>query len=87
MPTTPNPGAETAPAAAPPEYRTVKRVRVVRRLMVDGKVVQETAAEEVVDADADTAATAARLREELGATDPDTLASLAQQSVDSERKP
>jgi hypothetical protein len=75
-----------APAAAEPEHHTVKRVRVVRRLMVDGKVVQETAAEEVVDADADTAATAARLRESLGATDPDTLAALAQQSVEADQE-
>jgi hypothetical protein len=82
-----SPVAEPAPTTVEPEHRTVKRVRVVRRLMVDGKVVQETAAEEVVDADADTAATAARLREELGTTDPDTLASLAQQAVDPERKP
>ncbi|HEY7984908.1 MAG TPA: hypothetical protein VID73_12110, partial [Ktedonobacterales bacterium] len=76
--------AMVAPATAAPEHRTVKRVRVVRRLMVDGKVVQETAAEEVVDAGADTTAAAARLREALGATDPDTLASLAHQSVEGE---
>lgn len=57
--------------------RVVKRVRVVRRLMVNGQVVQEASAEQVVDADADTAATAASLQQTLGSTDPETLAALA----------
>jgi TM2 domain-containing membrane protein YozV len=60
--------------------RVVKRVRVVRRLVVNGQVVQEASAEQVVDADADTAATAASLQQTLGTTDSETLAALAAQA-------
>lgn len=57
--------------------RVVKRVRVVRRLVVNGKVVHEATAEQVVDADTDTAATAATLQHALGSSDAQTLAALA----------
>jgi hypothetical protein len=52
-------------------------VRVVRRLVVNGQVVQEATAEQVVDADADTTATVANLQQTLGTTDPETLAALS----------
>lgn len=47
-------------------HRIVKRVKVVRRLVVNGKVVEEATAEQVVDANADTSATARSLQESLG---------------------
>lgn len=59
--------------------RIVKRVRVVRRLVVNGQVVHEATAEQVVDADADTDATARTLQATLGSADPQRLASLATQ--------
>jgi hypothetical protein len=71
---------EVGSAAAAPDAdprRIVKRVRVVRRLMVNGQVVRETSAEQLVDADADTQETAASLQRTLATADPDTLQSLA----------
>jgi TM2 domain-containing membrane protein YozV len=70
---------DAAPASEPVEgaRRLVKRVRVVRRLVVNGQVVQETSAEQVVDPEADTATTAAALRESLGTVDSETLAEFA----------
>jgi TM2 domain-containing membrane protein YozV len=64
--------------------RIVKRVRVVRRLVVNGQVVHEATAEQVVDADADTDATARNLQATLGSADPQTLASLATQEYPEE---
>jgi hypothetical protein len=46
-------------------HRIVKRVKVVRRLVINGQVVEEATAEQVVDADADTSATARSLQESL----------------------
>jgi hypothetical protein len=70
--------ATTQPdAGAASTTRRVKRVRVVRRLVVNGQVVQEATAEQVVDADADTTATVANLQQTLGTTDPETLAALS----------
>ncbi len=46
-------------------HRQLKRVRVVRQLKVDGKVVEENVAEEYIDPDADPAPVKARLREQL----------------------
>ncbi|MGZ3665839.1 MAG: NINE protein [Ktedonobacterales bacterium] len=46
-------------------HHKLKRVRVVRQLKVDGKVVEETSAEEYVDPDADPEPVKARLREQL----------------------
>ncbi|MBF6592626.1 MAG: hypothetical protein IVW57_19120, partial [Ktedonobacterales bacterium] len=69
-------GAEpTAPVgnAGPP----MKRVRVVRRIVMDGDVVQELVAERIVPADADSQAIAAELREELGHATPEQIAQLA----------
>ncbi len=69
---------EVHEAQAETTHRTVKRVRVIRRLLVNGQVVQEATAEEIVDSDADTAAAAARLREALGQADTATLAALSE---------
>jgi hypothetical protein len=76
----PTPGTaqpmDVADASEPP--RRVKRVRVIRRLVVNGQVVREVAAEQVVGADVDTMATAANLQESLGTTDEATLKALVE---------
>lgn len=46
-------------------HRKLKRIRVVRQLKVDGKVVEENVAEEYIDPDADPEPVKARLREQL----------------------
>jgi hypothetical protein len=46
-------------------HHQLKRIRVVRQLKVDGKVVEETSAEEYVDPDVDPEPVKARLREQL----------------------
>jgi TM2 domain-containing membrane protein YozV len=61
--------------------RMVKRVRVVRRLVVNGQVVHEASAEQVVDPDADTEGTAETLRQALSTSDAETLAALANASL------
>jgi hypothetical protein len=65
-------------ADSPEPPRRVKRVRVIRRLVVNGQVVREVAAEQVVGADVDTMATAANLQESLGTTDEATLKALVE---------
>ncbi len=74
-PAAPAEAASEAAAAAPPQR--MKRVRVVRRLVVDGEVVQEQVVEEIVPADTDTAATAEQLRESLGHATPEEIAQMA----------
>ena len=75
-PATPAAQAEVAPEAAPAPQR-MKRVRVVRRLVVDGEVVQEQVVEEIVPVDTDTTATADQLRESLGHATPEEIAQMA----------
>jgi TM2 domain-containing membrane protein YozV len=75
-PAAPPAQAEATPGAAPAPQR-MKRVRVVRRLVVDGEVVQEQVVEEIVPADTDTAATAEHLRESLGHATPEQIAQMA----------
>lgn len=58
-------GMAAAADAAAPAPRKLKRVRVVRQLKVDGKVVEENFAEEYIDPDADPEPVKARLREQL----------------------
>lgn len=62
--------ADETPAqaqAAPHQHRQLRRVRVTRQSVVDGKVVDETAAEELIPADADPEPVRARLQEQLKA--------------------
>ncbi len=75
-PTAPSAPVEATPEAAPAPQR-MKRVRVVRRLVVDGEVVQEQVVEEIVPADTDTATTAEQLRESLGHATPEQIAQMA----------
>ncbi|HEV7129597.1 MAG TPA: NINE protein [Ktedonobacterales bacterium] len=78
----PSPATEPAVPADPradasgDQTRMVKRVRVVRRLVVDGKVVHEAIAEQVVEPGVDTAATAMSLREALRGGDGPRIAAL-----------
>jgi hypothetical protein len=57
--------ADAAAAGEAAAHRKLKRVRVVRQLKVDGKVVEENVAEEYIDPDADPEPVKARLREQL----------------------
>jgi hypothetical protein len=60
-----NPVPTVPLAAAPPARQPMKRVRVTRRLLVDGQVVEEQAAEDSVPRDLDTEEAAAQLRARL----------------------
>ena len=84
-PIEPAPTAPVEPAAlAAPK---MKRIRVKHRIVVDGQVVREETVEREVPADADMAAEAARIREELereAASTPDAIARLANLSPDEE---
>lgn len=71
------PAAPTAAPPAMPSSPLMKRVHVLRRLVVDGQVVQEREVEEIVPAETDTAATAAALGETLGHASPEQVAQLA----------
>ena len=57
--------AAAAASAEALAHQQRKRIRVVRQLKVDGKVVEETAAEEYIEPDADPEPVKARLREQL----------------------
>jgi TM2 domain-containing membrane protein YozV len=66
---------EVAEAAAPPEVahaeqiepasHLLKRIRVTRQIKVNGEVVEETSAEELIEADADPEPVRQRLRQQL----------------------
>ena len=58
----PEPQAEPQP---PHQHHQLRRVRVTRQVVVDGNVVDETAAEELIPADADPEPVRARLQERL----------------------
>lgn len=58
------PGEGTVPEA---KHQTLRRVRVVRQVKVNGQVVEETAAEEYIDPDTDPEPVRARLRDKLHA--------------------
>jgi len=62
--------SESAPdpamvAALEAAHHALKRIRVVRQVRVDGQVVEEQAAEEYIEVDADPEPVKARLREQL----------------------
>lgn len=59
----PAPQPQAQPAPQP--HRQLRRVRVTRQVVEDGKVVDETAAEELIPADADPEPVRARLQERL----------------------
>ncbi|HEX6817633.1 MAG TPA: NINE protein [Ktedonobacterales bacterium] len=68
---------EQTPATGTPT-RPLKRIRVKRRIVVDGKVVGEQVIEELVPAEMDTQVAAAALRARLAEMTPEQIASLAQ---------
>lgn len=84
----PEAAAETAPAeAAPPAAPKMKRIRVKRRIVVDGQVVREEVVEREIPADADMAAAAREIQQELEQTTqatPEEIARLANLSGDDE---
>lgn len=57
--------AQPPAPSAPPAPHKLRRVRVTRQIVIDGKVVEETSAEELIEPDADAEPVRARLQEEL----------------------
>lgn len=85
----PTPAAEevapVAPvAAAAPEAPRTKRIRVKRKVIVDGQVVAEETVEREVPADMDAATAAAQIQAELGHADPHEIARRAHLAPDTE---
>ncbi len=72
------PTAEAA-ASEPVEEapRKMKRVRVVRKIVVDGQVVDEQVVEELVPVDTDTSQTAQAMQDSLGHKSPEEIAQMA----------
>jgi TM2 domain-containing membrane protein YozV len=78
--TPPAADAEPSPTGPgiPMSQPTMKRVRVVRRIVLeDGGIVRELVAERIVPADADSQAVAAELQAQLGHATPEEIAQLA----------
>gem|GEM_PF-1009842 len=78
---------EPAPATAPtadeaPTAPAMKRIRAVRQIVVDGKVVSEVSAEEIVPIDADSAQVEAELQERLGHLTAEQIAEMTHLSPD-----
>jgi len=71
------PAAEPAPAAEAPAAPAMKRIRAVRRVVVDGQVVSEQVVEEIVPVDMDSATAAAELQAKLGHSTTEQIAELA----------
>ncbi len=71
----PEPSPE--PVAAAPEPPKMKKIRVRRKVVVDGQVVAEEVVEREVPADMDTAAAAAQIEAELSHATPEQIAELA----------
>ncbi len=69
--------------AAPPTQQPMKRVRVVRRIVLeDGGVVRELVAERIVPMDADSQAVAEELQAQLAHATPEEIAQLANLPAD-----
>lgn len=81
----PEPEPVAAPVApAAPEPPKMKRIRVRRKVVVDGQVVAEEVVEREVPADMDTATAAAQIQAELTHATPEQIAQLAHLSPDEE---
>lgn len=78
--------AESAPepAAAAPEPPKMKRIRVRRKVVVDGQVVAEEVVEREIPADMDTKTAAEQIQAELGHLTPEQIAQRANLSPDEE---
>ncbi len=82
---TPMAAAEPAPEpVAAPEPPKMKRIRVRRKVVVDGQVVAEEVVEREVPADMDTAEAAAQIQAELAHFTPEQIAQRANLSPDEE---
>ncbi len=72
------------PAAAAPAAPKMKKIRVRRKVVVDGQVVAEEVVEREVPADMDTAEAAAQIQAELAHYTPEQIAQRAHLSPDEE---
>lgn len=84
----PEPVAAAEPALEPviaaPQPPKMKKIRVRRKVVVDGQVVAEEVVEREVPADMDTAEAAAQIQAELSHATPEQIARLANLSPDEE---
>ncbi len=69
--------AEATPTDEAPTAPAMKRIRAVRRVVVDGQVVSEQVVEEIVPADMDSATAAAELQAKLGHSSAEQIAEMA----------
>lgn len=76
----PTPAPE--PVAAAPEAPKMKRIRVRRKVVVDGQVVAEEVVEREIPADMDTKTAAEQIQAELGHLTPEQIAQRAHLSPD-----
>ena len=68
---------EPAPEAAPTSGPLMKRIRMKRQIVVDGKVVREEVVEKLVPVDTDTTAMVAEMDTELGHASKEEIAHMA----------
>ena len=68
---------ESAPEAAPTSGPLMKRIRMKRQIVVDGKVVREEVVEKLVPVDTDTTAMVAEMDTELGHASKEEIAHMA----------
>jgi hypothetical protein len=68
---------ESAPEAAPTSGPLMKRIRMKRQIVVDGKVVREEVVEKLVPVDTDTTAMVAEMDTALGHASKEEIAHMA----------
>ena len=68
---------ETAPEAAPTSGPLMKRIRMKRQIVVDGKVVREEVVEKLVPVETDTSSMVAEMDTELGHASKEEIAHMA----------
>jgi len=68
---------EPAPEAAPTSGPLMKRIRMKRQIVVDGKVVREEVVEKLVPVDSDTSSMVAEMDSELGHASKEEIAHMA----------
>lgn len=73
----PEPAREPAPEAAPTSGPLMKRIRMKRQIVVDGKVVREEVVEKLVPVDTDTSSMVAEMDSELGHASKEEIAHMA----------
>lgn len=73
----PEPAREPAPEAAPTSGPLMKRIRMKRQIVVDGKVVREEVVEKLVPVETDTSSMVAEMDSELGHASKEEIAHMA----------